>query len=51
MQDILVFIIVFVAFVFVIWKSYKFITQKPSPSGKCGGCTGCDMKAKMDCKM
>jgi len=49
MQNIIVIIIGFVVLAYVSWKTYKTLTRKPSPAGKCGGCTGCALKVKMDC--
>ncbi len=49
MQDIIVIIIGLVVFGFVGYKIVKTMTRKPSPADKCGGCTGCALKEKIDC--
>ena len=48
MQDIIVIFIGLLVFSYVGWKTYKTITRKPSVSDKCGGCTGCALKVKVD---
>jgi hypothetical protein len=48
-QNILSTLIVIFAFSFTAWRSYKIITKKPSSKGKCEGCDGCALKAKIDC--
>ena len=48
-QDIIVIVIGAFVAGYVGWKIYKMLTRKPSPADKCGGCTGCALKVKMDC--
>lgn len=49
MQDIFVLIIGLVVFSYVGWKIFKLITRKPGILDKCGGCTGCALKERIDC--
>jgi hypothetical protein len=51
MQIIIVVIIGVVVFSTVAWKVFKLLTRKPQPNDKCGGCTGCAMKEKIDCSL
>ena len=48
-QDIIVIVIGAFVAGYAGWKIYKMLTRKPTASGKCGGCTGCALKVKMDC--
>ena len=49
MQNIIVILIGIVVFGYLGFKIYKTLTKKPTPADKCGGCTGCALKVKMDC--
>ena len=49
MQDIIVIIIGLIVFGYLGFKIYKTLTKKPSPTDKCGGCTGCALKVDMEC--
>jgi len=48
-QDIIVIVIGAFVVGYAGWKIYKMLTRKPGPADKCGGCTGCALKVKMDC--
>jgi len=48
-QNIIVILIGIIVVGFVSWRIFKMLTNKPTSSGKCGGCTGCALKVKMDC--
>jgi len=51
MQDIIVILIGCIVFGSVALRMYKILTSKPKPNDKCGGCTGCALKEKVECSL
>ena len=50
MQDIIVILIGLGVLSYVLFRTFKTLTRKPSPADKCGGCTGCALKVNVECK-
>lgn len=47
-QNIIVAIIILAALAYTAWSVYRSVRPGEKPNSACGGCTGCDLKNRIN---